>query len=191
VAFRNATEGWAVGLWSILLQTKDGGKTWTPEHIQAPPGGKRADKNLNKIILGPNGNIFIAGEAGSVLRSRDGENWTYLTTGYSGSFWTGMVASNGAIFVGGLRGSLYRSMDGGTTWKMLDSGSKASITGLVENGGKITGVALDGYTFSGNIDSEVFASKQKENRAALTSVVMNKAGQLVVASKEGIVVQQN
>jgi photosystem II stability/assembly factor-like uncharacterized protein len=102
-----------------------------------------------------------------------------------------MAASNGAIFVGGLRGSLYRSMDGGTTWKMLDSGSKASITGLVENGGKITGVALDGYTFSGNIDSEVFASKQKENRAALTSVVMNKAGQLVVASKEGIVVQQN
>ena len=188
VAFKNANEGWAVGLWSAVLQTQDGGKTWTREHLQAPPGSTRADKNLNKIFLDKNGTIFVASEGGIVLRSSDsGKSWDYLTTGYAGSLWTGMATSGGAIYVGGLRGSLYRSTDNGASWNALDSGSKASITGLVEYAGTVTGVALDGYTFSGNADATVFVAQQRESRAALTAAVVNKAGKLVIVSKNGVV----
>lgn len=187
VAFKNAREGWAVGLWSVLLQTQNGGKSWLPVSLQPAAGSVKADKNLYKIFLDHSDAIFIAGEAGIVLRSTDnGRSWVYLNTGYVGSFWTGLAASSGAIYVAGLRGSLYRSMDSGATWKALDSGSKASVTGLIEKAGQLTGVALDGYTFSGNIDNAVFDSKQKNNRAGLTAVVANKGGQLVITSKEGI-----
>jgi photosystem II stability/assembly factor-like uncharacterized protein len=188
VAFKNANEGWAVGLWSLLLHTQDGGKTWTREYLQAPAGSKKADKNLNKIFLDHSGNIFIAGESGMVLRSKDsGKSWVYLKTGYTGSFWTGIATSNGALYVGGLRGSFYRSKDSGATWKALDLGSKASVTGMIEQAGQLSGVALDGYTFSGGIDATVFVSKQSGNRAAFTALVVNKEGQLVITSKEGVV----
>ncbi len=190
VAFKDANEGWAVGLWSMLLHTKDGGKNWVVEHLQAPVGSTTADKNLNKIFMDRNGIIYIAGESGIVLRSTDnGVNWVYLNTGYVGSFWTGLVADNGAIYVAGLRGSLYRSEDGGSSWKSLESGSKASITGLTENDKKLAGVALDGYSFSGNIEASAFVSTQSATRSSYTGLVANNNGQFVIVSKEGIVLK--
>jgi photosystem II stability/assembly factor-like uncharacterized protein len=190
VAFRSPLEGWAVGLWSILLHTEDGGKTWVAQHLDAPPGGKKADRNLNKIFFDAHGTIFVAAEQGNVLRSQDGgKTWVYLTTGYLGSFWTGLAASNGAIYVGGLRGSLYRSTDGGAHWTALASGSKASMTGLIENASHLTGVALDGYLFAGDLQDSAFAAHQFPDRPALTAVVANGAGRLVFASKSGILVK--
>jgi photosystem II stability/assembly factor-like uncharacterized protein len=52
-----------------------------------------------------------------VLRSYDqGRSWTYLSTGYKGSFWTGAATSDGTLLVAGLRGSMYRSTDEGRSW---------------------------------------------------------------------------
>jgi photosystem II stability/assembly factor-like uncharacterized protein len=190
VAFKNAKEGWAVGLWSLLLHTDDGGKTWTADQLQPPPGSKKADRNLYKVFIDGAGSLYIAAELGSVVRSTDGgKSWVYLSTGYAGSFWTGLAASDGSLFVAGLRGNLYRSVDGGNSWMALDSGSKASISGLVETSGLLTGVALDGYTFVGNLRASSFAAHQLPDRATLTAVVTNKVGQLVITSKSGIIAQ--
>jgi len=59
------------------------------------------------------GTLFIAAEQGMVLKSYDGENWTYSNTGYKGTFWTGIVLNNGtcwwAAFVGRSTGDRRRA----------------------------------------------------------------------------------
>jgi photosystem II stability/assembly factor-like uncharacterized protein len=187
VTFKNAEEGWAVGLWSLLLHTQDGGHTWLTEHLQPPPGSTKADRNLYKVFLGGGSTLFVAAEMGYVLRSTDGgKSWTYLVAGYTGSFWTGLVASNGTVFVGGLRGTLYRSTDAGAHWVALSSGTKASITGMSERAGHLIAVGLDGYVCDGPLDGLTLTSRQRRDRLPLTAVIVEHSGAAIVLSKSGI-----
>jgi photosystem II stability/assembly factor-like uncharacterized protein len=188
VYFKDATHGWAVGLWSLLLATDDGGRTWTTEKLPAPPGGGKADRNLYRIFAGHDGTLFIAAEQGLVIRSRDGgASWEYRNTGSKGSLWAGTVASDGSIFVGGLLGHLYRSGDGGDTWSAVNSGSTGSITDLTTSGNQVFGVGLDGYVIHGAPDSARFASKQRDDRAALTALLVPTTGTSILLSKDGVV----
>lgn len=191
VVFRDANEGWAVGLWSIVLHTTDGGRHWDVQKLEPPKGSKKADRNLFKVFLDRSGVLYVAAEQGNVLRSRDsGKTWSYLTTGYAGSFWTGLAASDGTLFVGGLRGNLYRSTDAGSTWKPVPTGTKSSITALMESSGALIGVGLDGLTFTGGLADKEYTARQIPGRAALTAVAAGPAGQWVMASKSGIVFRQ-
>ncbi|WP_254074233.1 YCF48-related protein [Burkholderia sp. S171] len=190
VYFKDANQGWAVGLWSLLLATDDGGRNWHVSKLPPPPGGGKADRNLFKFFGDRSGTLFIAGEQGTVLRSRDaGATWEYRQTGNKGSLWTGTAAADGSIFVGGLLGHLYRSHDGGDTWTAIDSGSSGSITDLVSAGDKIFGVGLDGFVINGTTEAVHFTSKQRQDRAALTALVMPSAAinKPIFLSKDGIV----
>ena len=135
VHFFDREHGVAVGLWSLVLVTRDGGRHWLPQELPAPPGSKQADLNLFGLFAGPGGGLYAAAEKGYVLHSADGgEHWSYLATGYRGSFWTGTALQDGPLLVGGLRGALYRSADAGRSWARIESGSKAAITGLAPMG---------------------------------------------------------
>jgi photosystem II stability/assembly factor-like uncharacterized protein len=189
VYFKDANHGWAVGLWSLLLATDDGGRNWHVSRLPPPPGGGKADRNLFKFFADRSGTLFIAGEQGTVLRSRDaGATWEYRQTGNKGSLWTGTAAADGSIFVGGLLGHLYRSHDSGDTWTAIDSGSSGSITDLVSEGDKIFGVGLDGFVINGTTEAVHFTSKQRQDRAALTALVMPGAAmnKPIFLSKDGI-----
>lgn len=189
VAFRDASEGWAVGLWSLLLHTTDGGRNWAEVKLAPPPGASKADKNLFHIFLDKGNRLYVAAEQGYVLHSPDGgQTWTYLTTGYAGSFWTGLVAQDGTILVGGLRGNLYRSTDGGTSWSAVPTGTQLSITRLAEAGGDVLGVGLDGLVVRGKPHDASFNARQVGDRATLTAMAMAGSGQWVFSAKSGIVV---
>jgi photosystem II stability/assembly factor-like uncharacterized protein len=41
----------AVGLWSLVLTTDDGGATWTQRTLSPPPGSSRADLNLMSLFV--------------------------------------------------------------------------------------------------------------------------------------------
>ncbi|MDO2103075.1 hypothetical protein Q2454_25840, partial [Escherichia coli] len=76
----------------MVLTTEDGGKTWTEQPLQAPPGAKRADLNLMGLFADNHGTLYATAEHGQVLRSGDqGNNWRYLDTGYEGTLWSGAV----------------------------------------------------------------------------------------------------
>jgi photosystem II stability/assembly factor-like uncharacterized protein len=155
--------------------------------IPTPPGAKKADRNLQKIFANRMGTLFVAAEQGMVLKSYDGENWTYMDTGYKGSFWTGIVLSNGTILVGGLRGTIFRSTDDGRSWKESKTEPKASITDFAEAGGKILAVGLDGVTLESNDGGASFRGSQREDRLPFTAVAVSSNGRVVKFSKQGIV----
>jgi len=187
VHFRDRDRGWAVGLWSLLISTDDGGKTWAPVRLPNPPGAKKADRNLQKIFANRMGTLFVAAEQGMVLKSYDGESWTYLDTGYKGSFWTGIVLSNGTILVGGLRGTIFRSTDDGRSWKESRTDRNSSITDFAEAGGKVLAVGLDGVTLESDNGGASFRGSQREDRLPFTAVAVSSNGRVVKFSKQGVV----
>jgi photosystem II stability/assembly factor-like uncharacterized protein len=188
IHFFDANHGVAVGLWSLVLVTADGGRSWRTVEMPIPAGAKKADLNLLGLFAGANGSLFAAGERGMVLRSDDrGSRWTYLATGYKGSFWSGIVAADGAIFAAGLRGSLYRSTDDGRSWARLDTQSKSSITALARVGEDIIGVGLDGLVLRSSDSGASFRVETRSDRAPLTALAVNTAGRLVLYSRQGVV----
>jgi len=187
VYFKDKDRGWAVGLWSLMLSTNDGGKTWVPVRLPAPPGGKKADRNLLKIFANRMGTLFVAAEQGMVLWSYDGESWSYVNTGYKGSFWTGIVLNNGTLLVGGLRGTIYRSTDDGRSWRESKTELKSSITDFGEAGGKVFAVGLDGVVLESGDQGISFKGTQREDRMPFTALAVASNGRLVKFSKQGIV----
>jgi len=190
ILFRDEHEGWAVGLWSLVLHTTDGGAHWETLRVDPPKGAKKADKNLFDIFRDRSGTLFVAAEQGNVLRSRDGgRTWTYLATGYQGSFWTGDVAPDGTILVAGLRGNVYRSTDGGASWKPVPTGTKLSITNLAVSGERVEAIGLDGLVVSGAVRDKEFTAHQLAERATLTAQVQGRDGGWIMTSKSGIVLR--
>jgi len=188
VHFFDAKEGVAVGLWSLLLTTGDGGKTWDPVNLPAPPEGGKADRNLFKVFASPKGSLFVAAERGVILRSDDrGKNWSYLSTGYKGSFWSGTALADGTLIVAGLRGTLYRSTDDGHHWSAVASGSKSSLTDIIEAGDKVIGVGLDGVQVESADHGASFIWTQRDDRLSMTAAVASGPSSLVRFSKHGVV----
>jgi photosystem II stability/assembly factor-like uncharacterized protein len=188
VHFFDANHGVAVGLWSLVLVTADGGKIWQTIEVPIPPGAKKADLNLLGLFVDGRGRLFAAAERGMVLRSDDrGRHWSYLPTGYKGSFWTGLSPSDGTLLAAGLRGSLYRSMDDGRTWTRVDTQSKSSITALARIGGDIVGVGLDGLVLRSSDGGASFKAEIRADRVPLTAMGAAADGRPVLYSRQGVV----
>jgi len=188
VYFKDKDHGWAVGLWSLMLATKDGGKTWSAVQLPVQQGSGKAGRNFLKIFPGNKGALFVAAEQGTVLRSGDdGATWTFMKTGYKGSFWTGITLKDGTIVVGGLRGTIYRSTDDGRSWKEAPSGVHSSITDFSETGGRLFGVGLDGISLESANSGASFTAAQRDDRIPLTALVATDTGRLIAFSKQGVV----
>lgn len=187
VHFFDAQHGVAVGLWSLVLVTDDGGRTWQTVEMPVPPGAKKADLNLLGLFVDGRGRLFAAAERGMVLRSDDrGRHWSYLSTGYRGSFWTGLSLSDGTLLAAGLRGSLYRSTDDGRTWLRVETQSKSSITALGQVGGDIVGVGLDGLVLRSRDGGASFKTEVRADRLPLTAMSAAGDGRLVLYSRQGV-----
>ncbi len=110
----DAQRVFAIGAYGLCFVTIDGGRTWTPRTIIED------DAHLNRITRAPDGTLYIAGERGTLLRSRDsGESWTALDAPYEGSFYGVLPLSDGALLAYGLRGHVFRSADDGGTWQQV------------------------------------------------------------------------
>ncbi|AYR24759.1 WD40/YVTN/BNR-like repeat-containing protein [Herbaspirillum rubrisubalbicans] len=187
IHFSDASHGVAVGLWSLLLTTEDGGRSWQQVKLPKPPDGGRADRNLMGLFNSGK-RLYAVAERGLVLRSDDlGQNWTYLDTGYKGSFWTGLALRDGSLLVAGLRGTIYRSSDGGDHWQAIDSGVKSSITALTQIGQRVIAVGLDGVVLWSDDQGRSFHSAQREDRLTLTAVSASGPATAIAFSKQGVV----
>jgi photosystem II stability/assembly factor-like uncharacterized protein len=191
VHFRDKSEGWAVGLWSLMLHTTDGGATWQEVALPSPPGSTKADINLYGMFPNAKGELFISAEKGFVLRSTDvGKSWTYLPTGYAGSFWSGTALKDGTLLVGGLRGSIYRSSDDGQTWINVSSSFHSSVNSIIErSNGIVLAVALDGVSMMSSDDGKSFDGAQRSDRLPLTAAAQANDGRVVLFSDSGPVKQ--
>jgi photosystem II stability/assembly factor-like uncharacterized protein len=107
-----------VGAFGVYLETKDGGSSWDSRRILGE------DTHLNRLTQAPNGHLYLAGEAGTLLRSTDrGQKWEELANDNEGSYFGVLALREGGLLAYGLQGRVYRSDDGGDSWEPLQTGT--------------------------------------------------------------------
>jgi photosystem II stability/assembly factor-like uncharacterized protein len=188
VYFSDASNGIAVGLWSLALRTTDGGASWMQVKMPALSAKETAGPNLYQVVPAKGAVLYAAAEQGLVYRSQDaGATWDLIKTGNRGSFWTGLTLSDDSVLMAGLNGKIWRSSDGGKTWSELNSGVAASLTALALGpDGSVTGVGLEGAVVTSK-DGTSFTASPRADRAALTAVLPDAKGGLLLFSKDGVV----
>lgn len=169
VLFVDAERGLAVGAYSLMLETVDGGRTWVERDVSAGTGGHtdeeaaraaeadeswlfsdedlelEAEENphLNAIARTPGGRWIIAGERGAAFRSLDdGASWERLSLPYEGSMFGVLTWGEEHVLMFGLRGNVLESFDFGDTWQAVGNGSEASLMGglaLADGGAVLVG----------------------------------------------------
>lgn len=123
--FANANEGYVVGAYNLILQTRDGGRSWSSwfDRTDNP-------KLLNLYaIRRAQGALFAVGEAGLLLRlDEKSQRFRALASPYKGSFF-GVLGTSAGVLAYGMRGNALLSADSGTSWRAIDTGLSANITG--------------------------------------------------------------
>ena len=123
VWFADGNVGYAVGAYNFIFRTQDGGKNWKPwfDRTDNP-------KYLNLYAIRPAaGGLFIAGEAGLVLKlDVSAQRFRAVDVPYQGTL-LGVAGNESVVLVFGLRGQAFRSDDAGRTWAKVDARLPATI----------------------------------------------------------------
>jgi photosystem II stability/assembly factor-like uncharacterized protein len=123
--FLDAKNGLVVGAYGLAFVTHDGGLSWQSirSRIDNPNG-----LHLYSIER-VGGDLFIAGEQGTLLRSSDeGKTFEPLTSPYEGTTFGLQATNSNSIVAFGLRGKAFESKDRGDTWQPLDTLQPVTLT---------------------------------------------------------------
>ena len=131
VWFADARTGYAIGAYNLLMRTSDGGANWES-------WADRTDnpKQFNLHAIRPAGGaLFIAGEAGLLLRlDETAQRFRAVDVPYKGSFF-GVATAGPAVIVYGLRGNALATTDGARTWTKLETRLEGSIVAATRSTG--------------------------------------------------------
>ncbi len=149
--------------------------------------GVAADLHLNRIVRDADGRLYIAAEAGSILRSDDvGHTWLALSPPYDGSFFNGLAPDDESLLVFGLRGNMYRSWDQGESWRAVSLPVDTSLFGgarLADGGIVVVGTA--GVMLISR-EGDRFRLMQRPDRKALMGALATDDGGVIVIGEPGI-----
>jgi photosystem II stability/assembly factor-like uncharacterized protein len=211
--FSDASNGIAVGAYSLMLVTHDGGATWTPRQAiagastpapaAAPMEGdifsqedlqldEESNPHLNAIASAGAGNLVIVGERGTLLRSSDGgQTWSKLGFPYKGSMFGVLSLGQGRLLAYGLRGNVYESADLGSSWHKVQTQASVSLMGgsALANGGAVLAGA-NGAVLSRTSADAPFTIAAYRNAAgempALSGIVATDDGGYMLTSDKGV-----
>jgi photosystem II stability/assembly factor-like uncharacterized protein len=184
VYFANEHEGLAVGAYGLAFSTRDGGKHWQPADDRLPnPDGRHLYR-----IRAAGSDLYIAGEQGTLYRSRDGgAHFTAIRTAYPGSYFGMVTGPHDDLLLFGMRGNLYRTQDAGLHWQQIGSGRTAALTDGIRSGdGAILVVDGAGGLMRSTDDGETFRSVPTGAAGPLNSIAQAADGSLVVAGLRGV-----
>jgi photosystem II stability/assembly factor-like uncharacterized protein len=123
VAAIDSSRAIAVGAFGVCYTTRDGGRNWVHQKLIED------DAHLNRISVGPDSEIYIAGERGTVLRlPAHNKPAEILTSPNEVSLYGLSPVAPNVLLAYGLRGHLYRSGDAGKSWQQIQSPLPALFT---------------------------------------------------------------
>lgn len=200
VEFIDTQRGYALGAYSLLLETRDGGETWSQVSLLAAPAeqepaaagadasddedawtfdaddlmlDEEEDPHLNGIARTPGGLILIVAERGAAFRSRDdGASWERVSLPYEGSMFGLLVLGEQHLLAYGLRGNVLETTDGGDSWTAVETGTELSLMGgAALSGGGAVLVGANGVVVYRPDAQSPFVVHSFENQAGETPVL--------------------
>jgi photosystem II stability/assembly factor-like uncharacterized protein len=127
VWFADASEGYLVGAFGLVLHTTDGGKQWEPwiERLDNPRGFHLY------AVTGEGAQRYIAGEQGLLLRLDPvAKRFVKVETPYAGTYF-GLHLSGPRLVAFGLRGNAYVQPGPDAAWNKIETGVDAHIVSAV------------------------------------------------------------
>lgn len=187
VWFADELNGYAVGAYGLFMETSDGGSSWQQRKIF---DGDTHINALSSASARAGSQLFIAGEAGTLLRSDDaGKTWQPLSSPYKGSFFGILPLSDNSLLVFGLRGNVFRSDDAGTTWNAVESGTQATLMGgLASADGRVVLVGQGGIALVSRDQGKSFHLRSHASGKALAAVLPTEKGkdELLLFGESGV-----
>lgn len=173
-----------VGAYGLAYRTADGGKTWAPWQAQLnnPKGA-----HLHAISAA-DASVFVAGEQGLVLVSRDrGQSFSELKSPYTGSFFGVVALSEQSLLLFGLRGKSFWTIDGGANWQASTTGLEASFNGATRlRDGSVLLVSQAGNVLRSTDGGKSFAPVPIKMPVPFVGVTEAADGSLVLVGVRGV-----
>ncbi len=184
VLFFDAQRGFAIGAYGKFLATVDGGQTWTERRVYDE------DLHLNRISQDNEGRLFLAGERGLILISKDqGETWQRSPLAYEGSLFGIRPLSGGVLIAYGLRGHVFVSTDNGGSWQARETDAKVLLMACARLRDGVAVIAGQGGNFYISRDSgRTFNHwKSEDFGSSVADLAVLKDGSLLTVGEAGAV----
>jgi photosystem II stability/assembly factor-like uncharacterized protein len=185
VWFENERKGFALGAYGILLLTSDSGSTWS---LISERLDNLDNYHLYGITRSVSGTLLVAGEAGTLVRSRDhGETWDRLDSPYQGSFFGAVAAQDGGLLAFGLRGNVFRSTDEGDTWSaVVTNDQRTLLGGMTRTDGTIVLVGSAGAVLTSSDHGATFKAVSTSGNRVYSGVTETTDGRLMLVGFGGV-----
>lgn len=191
VYFLDDQRGYAVGAYGMVVNTLDGGQTWTHRletvendsfyHVFdfAPLPGEK------KFFLAGEAGLFLVADVSGPYEERHARK--VHSVPWEGSFFTSVDTPKGAIVVGGLRGRMFRTEDAGDTWTVVEKQPTSSIVGSTRMGdGSLIAVGIAGEVLRSTDDGYSFEKLAVTSGDRIYAVAEGLEGTLLVGGPDGI-----
>lgn len=141
VWFIDSFKGFAVSDRGFILQTNDGGDTWTGSQVLFP----RSDKGLRGVCFCDSMKGWAVGTNGIIIHTLDGgATWINQASGTFEQLNTVFCIDSTQVWIVGFNGVILHTADGGNTWTRQISGVSTNIFDIVLIDSKI-GFAVGGH----------------------------------------------
>jgi len=186
VDFVDDRNGFLVGTNRLILETNDGGITWSERTLDIPSEG-----NFRLISVDfKDQEGWIAGQPGLILHTTDaGKNWTRLDLGNKlpGDPYLITTIDSDSADLATTAGAIYKTTDGGTNWEALvvDTSGSGGIRELrrTSNGGYISVSSLGNFFSVLNPDQKTWSPHQRASSKRVQSVGEQPNGDLWMLSR--------
>ncbi|HET9206480.1 MAG TPA: glycosyl hydrolase, partial [Burkholderiaceae bacterium] len=194
VFFVDAQYGWAVGHDETILNTVDGGETWTRSHFAPEAQQPLLDlwfaNRVSGIAVGAYGAYFTTNDGGRHWSSAKFSPPPASTADQEPPpdyHLNRIVGVGNRLYVAAEGGKLYRSDDRGATWRMLPSPYEGSFFGLVPIRGEgLLAFGLRGHLFRSADAGETWHELESHTTAMLTDGVAVNDLRVVIGGLSGV-----
>lgn len=146
VFFSDASNGFAIGAYGLMMRSTDGGQSWTRVSLSGPVAEDAAP--ADDVAMDDT-------DAGAIVDPNDAEqDWTFSDEDLElededNPHLNAMTRTgSGALFIAGERGSAFRSRDGGDSWERLALPYDGSMFGAIGfEGDRVLVFGLRGHAF--------------------------------------------
>jgi len=196
VFFADSEYGWAVGHDETILNTVDGGETWTRSHF-AP----EAQQPLLDLWFANRVSGIAVGAYGAYLTTNDGgRSWTSTkfapppakSASDEGDLppdyhLNRIVGVGNRLFIAAEGGQLYRSDDRGASWRVLPSPYDGSFFGLMPIRGEgLLAFGLRGHLYKSADAGETWMQLESHTTAMLTDGVAINDLRVLISGLAGV-----